>query len=468
MSLTAFSLLFLLGLNLPSLASLAARLPIPNAVGDVLLQVRCPSVALDCHLSGSCYSTFKVCAKLNDMPQRCVSVPELENDYQCRSRMKSVLTVVHISLNASVTRMSVIVMAQKKTIFSKPQLLTDQIQLLPGLKALTDATVPTERSWKPLNFSLLFHFAAVFRCRQHHFGSLCRTVCNSTTCPPPLPTSVPKQCKNSFVCLNGGTCVVDPSGKMHCLCTAIFRGNRCEILARCTPNFCLHGGACRVSNDSWPTCVCRNGWHGTHCDEKSPTSSVRGLCLPNPCENGGACSEDGSKAVCKCSVEWTGTMCESKSACSLKPCKNNGNCSVAGNSFICSCPANTLGVACQLLIPKSLLDNQMFVIVVSVGISLLIIMTLIFGTCLLCRRSKRTEQFPTHIEATLRSNERQRRYSDVYAEIDSENCYSDGSDSGGNLEARDRVQRARTRSTSGLTLYSSRAASVICRNDKTL
>ncbi|CAK8693984.1 unnamed protein product [Clavelina lepadiformis] len=149
---------------------------------------------------------------------------------------------------------------------------------------------------------------------------------------------------NQYPCLNGGTCVADPtlSQGYRCNCASAFTGSTCEDKVFCNLP-CFNGGSCE-RDPRGDTCVCLPGYVGLNCEDN--------VCSPNPCLNGGSCavSQSGfemqSTYMCSCPKPYFGANCEL--LCSL-PCQNGGSCTVLGGLPTCACPAGYSGTYCTVI-----------------------------------------------------------------------------------------------------------------------
>lgn len=73
-----------------------------------------------------------------------------------------------------------------------------------------------------------------------------------------------------------------------------------------------------------------------------------GVCAPNPCQNQGICEDLFDLHQCKCSPEWTGSLCqEPTDSCSSSPCLY-GNCTNHPEGFRCECELGFTGEQCEV------------------------------------------------------------------------------------------------------------------------
>ncbi|KAK0403298.1 hypothetical protein QR680_016845 [Steinernema hermaphroditum] len=172
---------------------------------------------------------------------------------------------------------------------------------------------------------------------------------------------------NSNVCFNGGSCVIDDSGRVfQCLCPSGFTGTLCESgVLPCTLD-CGANGKC--VNDGEEKCECAPGFSGQFCADKDES------CLTNACPRGQICLDDGEFAKCvddpcnenqcannstcvsgkdfsyqcECSLGFTGKFCEDDlDECEFSPCKNGASCVNTSPGFHCQCTPSFTGDLCQ-------------------------------------------------------------------------------------------------------------------------
>ncbi|XP_076802941.1 uncharacterized protein LOC143446947 isoform X3 [Clavelina lepadiformis] len=150
---------------------------------------------------------------------------------------------------------------------------------------------------------------------------------------------------DQYPCVNGGTCVVDPtqSQGFRCNCANGFTGSTCGDKTFCNLP-CFNGGSCQIEPRG-DTCVCLPGYVGLNCEDN--------VCSPNPCLNGGICAvvsqtgfEMQSTYMCSCPKPYFGANCEL--LCSL-PCQNGGSCTVLSGLPTCACPPGYSGTYCTVI-----------------------------------------------------------------------------------------------------------------------
>lgn len=248
-------------------------------------------------------------------------------------------------------------------------------------------------------------------CNEEYKGKLCeqKRVCFTNPCKnggecveddPRFPCICPKgysppHCKvhvcDSNPCLNGGKCVPRKAGNYwtyHCMCSLLYKGEKCELPNPCVTNPCLHGGTCIDSYSrykgfpkDWDVgylhyyCACPPEYSGQKCEENlclkcdSNASCDHGRCIcedgfrgdgfkctviedpcsPNPCQNNGTCTKGPDESFdCECPKGYFPPICSNpKDACMPNPCKNHGICVNDGNdAFHCMCPADFLPPDC--------------------------------------------------------------------------------------------------------------------------
>ncbi|CAL4061688.1 unnamed protein product, partial [Meganyctiphanes norvegica] len=156
----------------------------------------------------------------------------------------------------------------------------------------------------------------------------------------------------SYPCLNGGTCIEGIYQSFKCLCSARYKGSKCQIdTAPCSSSPCLNGGHCVVTGHSY-TCKCPSKLNGRRCEY--------GIhCNPNPCQNGGYCEEGKYGPICKCR-HYAGNTCEEDiDECTLfSPCQNSGTCLNLLGSFRCICKENVTGEYCNAMLRSTSLQSR--------------------------------------------------------------------------------------------------------------
>ena len=79
------------------------------------------------------------------------------------------------------------------------------------------------------------------------------------------------------------------------------------------------------------------------------------VCNPNPCGPNGICEATSpSTAICKCSLDYTGFLCEARNPCTLQsnPCLNQATCQPVNffgkpPTFNCECQFGFIGTNCE-------------------------------------------------------------------------------------------------------------------------
>ncbi|CAI5451474.1 unnamed protein product [Caenorhabditis angaria] len=89
-------------------------------------------------------------------------------------------------------------------------------------------------------------------------------------------------CDNPALCLNGGTCVADPTDPWkyyHCICPDNTSGENCQNIIECKTNTCGANAICYVSNHQL-NCICKPGYtargNGRDCDLKVQRACMHG------------------------------------------------------------------------------------------------------------------------------------------------------------------------------------------------
>lgn len=73
-----------------------------------------------------------------------------------------------------------------------------------------------------------------------------------------------------------------------------------------------------------------------------------GVCAPDPCQNDGACEDLFDLHRCRCTPEWTGSLCqEPTNRCISGPCVH-GSCTDLPGGFGCACDPGYRGERCEV------------------------------------------------------------------------------------------------------------------------
>ncbi|CAE1254908.1 unnamed protein product [Acanthosepion pharaonis] len=192
-------------------------------------------------------------------------------------------------------------------------------------------------------------------------------------------------CK-TFLCLNGGTCLMLETEVAVCKCVPGYEGKQCQRNKDdCISNPCGESNMCVDGINSF-TCVCKPGFTGEFCDVNineckyintnakrchenntlNCTDKVNGFtchckagftgqfceedineCDTQPCMYGATCINKVNDFMCKCPKGWTGKLCNKNiDFCRVNPCKNHGRCQNLQNTFFCRCHPGTYGHTC--------------------------------------------------------------------------------------------------------------------------
>ena len=167
-------------------------------------------------------------------------------------------------------------------------------------------------------------------------------------CPPGLNLNTFLSCRKddfcrSNPCMKGAACT-DGVNQYSCSCTNGYSGSNCHInINDCSPTPCLNGGVCS-DGVSDVTCSCLSPRTGKFCQVFDDDGQA---C---PCQNGATCVYGESSYFCLCVVGYTGLLCESElNECDSNPCSNGGTCHDMVNAFRCDCLPRSFGVSCETL-----------------------------------------------------------------------------------------------------------------------
>ena len=137
-------------------------------------------------------------------------------------------------------------------------------------------------------------------------------------------------------CLNGASCIEDPSGGTgySCNCDGTgHRGHHCQQeINVCDNNACFNGGTCFPQPGGF-LCKCPSPFTGMRC---SNSRSVSNPCLSStPCQNNGTClfSPSTGSLNCVCGEGFSGSRCE-VDLCAQLNCPANSMC-IKGTSCKC-------------------------------------------------------------------------------------------------------------------------------------
>ncbi|KAH8340340.1 hypothetical protein KR067_013431, partial [Drosophila pandora] len=113
----------------------------------------------------------------------------------------------------------------------------------------------------------------------------------------------------------------------------------------CENEPCRNGSTCdngfNASTGNNFTCTCAPGFEGPLCDIP--------FCERTPCDNGGLCLTTGPIPMCKCSLGYTGRLCEQDiNECESNPCQNGGQCKDLVGKYECDCQGTGFeGLRCE-------------------------------------------------------------------------------------------------------------------------
>ncbi|XP_068155556.1 protein crumbs isoform X3 [Drosophila tropicalis] len=147
-------------------------------------------------------------------------------------------------------------------------------------------------------------------------------------------------------CEHGGNCT-DLIAAYLCTCTEEFTGPQCSVLKQmtCENEPCRNESTCENGHNETTgnnfTCTCATGFVGPLCDLS--------FCEETPCHNGGLCLNANNTPMCKCSLGYTGVLCEQEiDECASSPCQNGGKCIDRIGGYDCNCLSTGFeGTHCQ-------------------------------------------------------------------------------------------------------------------------
>ncbi|XP_055918086.1 low-density lipoprotein receptor-related protein 1 isoform X3 [Eupeodes corollae] len=174
------------------------------------------------------------------------------------------------------------------------------------------------------------------------------------TCPDMFVGEKCEHCAN-LTCENRGICRETVMGTSQCDCPDGYTGKRCET--NVCDGFCKNNGSCTIGNKGGPQCECAFGYYGEQCE----SHSCNEYCL-----NSGTCTDRGQQMLCACTERYGGDRCEidlcqtlspprfcdqslvpARSPCTGIICKNNGVCHVIKGMAMCNCTDQFNGNLCE-------------------------------------------------------------------------------------------------------------------------
>ncbi|XP_059170799.1 protocadherin Fat 1-like isoform X3 [Physella acuta] len=207
---------------------------------------------------------------------------------------------------------------------------------------------------------------------------------------PPLYTPDSEVCRTN-PCLNGGRCNYTGPNSYVCVCTARYKGEKCELDQEpCLDTPCSYGGRCEVDLDgpNSYSCYCKDNLEGARC-------TYGKFCLPNPCKHGGTCIEGPTAPLCDCMPGYQGLYCDKPSdPCLSSPCLNGAMCLNVRGSYQCNCSAEFHGRNCehrepQQMVPERITESKDEWHIYVPIISGIILIVLIIVLILVCKRRQR-------------------------------------------------------------------------------
>ena len=175
-------------------------------------------------------------------------------------------------------------------------------------------------------------------------------------CHQDIDECLSKPCQNSATCLDSTTLGPVGPGYYSCSCSQGFYGNECSSdKDECANSPCQNGqckeylGLGHLAGGRRYQCECSSGYTGLNCQININE------CVSVPCQHGSTCIDLVNGTFCRCSVGFTGPLCDSmivpkcqRSVGGQSPCLNGGTCHASvNNSFWCECPSNRAGKTCE-------------------------------------------------------------------------------------------------------------------------
>uniref|UniRef100_A0A914PR67 EGF-like domain-containing protein n=1 Tax=Panagrolaimus davidi TaxID=227884 RepID=A0A914PR67_9BILA len=220
-------------------------------------------------------------------------------------------------------------------------------------------------------------------CKESYQGDFCEHIHNTTdgACDPKGVIKDTSKCnpceeaKDSFKCLNGGTCLFNEIDGLHCYCPYGFKGTMCEIKNPCEedPKPCEDNDSICVeisdgTNSPRHACIC--GFNQDVTSSKcitpdheicktaagKPTCKNKGHCYPcalDENEKISLCTEDETKRGfrCICPPGFLPPFCDHEvTACSYHKCQNGAKCIPKNGTladYDCECKHDYNGTFCE-------------------------------------------------------------------------------------------------------------------------
>ncbi|KAF3847663.1 hypothetical protein F7725_020691 [Dissostichus mawsoni] len=150
-------------------------------------------------------------------------------------------------------------------------------------------------------------------------------------------------CGTHQPCKNGGTCTNTEPNEYHCECQEGFRGRNCDIVEHaCLSSPCVNGATC-VEDPTGFSCTCTDDWTGHTCAE-----AVR-QCDRSPCGRGATCQEAPGGYKCLCPPGWTGRTCQlDTNECEISICVHARSCRNLIGGYLCDCLPGWTGPNCDI------------------------------------------------------------------------------------------------------------------------
>ncbi|KAJ6215568.1 hypothetical protein RDWZM_010068 [Blomia tropicalis] len=215
-------------------------------------------------------------------------------------------------------------------------------------------------------------------------------------------------------CMNGGSCINLSNGSYACLCNqstntnsntiSRYGGRNCEIdRFPCQSSPCMNGGICSIIDTQkcsagLPNCYeckCLPTYTGPNCQ-------MARFCTMDLCNNGGMCEETPLGPKCRCHSGWHGLYCQHDvDECQLgtPACHQSATCINLPGTYRCICALNsTTPCNGENLLPSNIVSAKMFsyddILVLSIGILVVIISSILIVCVLNCRNRSAKKRTP--------------------------------------------------------------------------